>query len=151
MHLLLGTLIACVFASTPVHSEEVYQCQDRRSGIVYWNKSQLEGGRVFPVVLHAFVMKVISDTKWDVIKPRSTKHLTCRLDPANDGMVPGFATICSSINGFFGEAWAFQIDDYGTIHYNYAGVVIPSVWLPPDEYSGGLTVVRYGRCRKLKL
>ena len=151
MRLLLGTLIVCVFASTPVLSEDVYQCQDKRSGAVSWNEPQSGGASGSPAVLTAFVMKVISDTKWDVIKPRSTKHLTCRLDPANDGMVPGFATICSSINGFFGEAWAFQIDDYGTIHYNYAGVVIPSVWLPPDEYSGGLTVVRYGRCRKLKL
>ncbi len=78
MRLLLGTLITCVFASTPVLSEDVYQCQDRRSGAVYWNKFQLEGGRVFPLDLRAFVMKVISDTKRDVIGPGSTKHLTCR-------------------------------------------------------------------------
>ncbi len=60
MRLLLGTLIACVFASTPVLSEDVYQCQDKRSGVVYWKS---EGARVFPASLSAFVMKVISDMK----------------------------------------------------------------------------------------
>ena len=144
MRLLLGTLIACVFASTPVLSEDVYQCQDRRSGVVYWNKFQLEGGRVFPLDLRAFVMKVISDTKRDVIGPGFTEYLTCRTNL--------LTTVCTTSQGASANAWVFEGDIiYGTIHYSFARIPPPNVLVPTEEVPGGTTAVRNGTCRKLKL
>ncbi len=142
MRLLLGTLIACVFASTPVLSEDVYQCQQKRSGTVYWNQHQLEGGRVVPRALRAFVMKVISDTKRDIIwpEPEGTTHLTCR--------TTGLRIRCTSSS----DAWVFEVDGYGTIHYNYAFVSSPKLSLPPEErLAVGAGAVSNGTCSTLPI